>query len=213
MEKVLKIDRENPDSNLLREAGELIRKGEVIAFPTETFYGLGVDALNPRAVEKIFDIKGRSRRSPILALVHDAGKISGLARSIPPQARPLMDRFWPGPLTLVFEAYERVPVILTGGTGKIGIRIPSDPLTLLFLKAACTPVTATSANRSGQPSPCTAEEVLEQLGEEVFCILDAGPTPGGPPSTVVDVTTQPVTLLREGRISAAHIRSEWLAFQ
>ena len=200
MEKLLKIDRKNPDLNLLRQAGSLIRGGEVVAFPTETFYGLGADALNARAVECVFKIKGRDTRRPILVLIRDAAKLSTLVKSIPPKARSLMARFWPGPLTLVFEASRRIPQLLTGGTGKIGIRVPGDSLTLLFLKSASTPITATSANRSGHPSAATATQVLEELGEDVQWVLDGGPTPGGLPSTVVDVTTQPMTVLREGKI-------------
>ena len=133
-------------------------------------------------------------------MIRDAAKLSTLVKSIPPKARSLMARFWPGPLTLVFEASRRIPQLLTGGTGKIGIRVPGDSLTLLFLKSASTPITATSANRSGHPSAATATQVLEELGEDVQWVLDGGPTPGGLPSTVVDVTTQPMTVLREGKI-------------
>lgn len=206
MEKVLKIDRENPDLSLLRRAARSIQKGEVIAFPTDTFYGLGADALNPRAVEKVFEIKQRDRKKPILVLVSNFGQAADLVKDVPSEAWRLMSRFWPGPLTLVFVASAKVPDLITAGTGKIGIRVPGDPLTTLLLRTLAVPITATSANRSGAASPTTAQEVLETLGHEVALILDAGKTPGGMPSTVVDVTTSPITLLREGQISAEMLK-------
>ena len=202
MEKVLKIDRKSPDLSLLRQAAKLILKGEVIAFPTDTFYGLGADALNPMAVEKVFEIKGRDPKKPILVLVSNFGHASDLVKAVPSEARRLMSRFWPGPLTLVFVASDKVPDLITAGTGKIGIRVPADPLTAILLRIIAAPITATSANRSGAISPTTAQEVLETLGHQVALILDAGATPGGMPSTVVDVTTSPITLLREGQIPA-----------
>ena len=206
MEKVLKIDRENPDLSLLRRAARSIQKGEVIAFPTDTFYGLGADALNPRAVEKVFEIKQRDRKKPILVLVSNFGQAADLVKDVPSEAWRLMSRFWPGPLTLVFVASDKVPDLITAGTGKIGIRVPGDPLTTLLLRTLAVPITATSANRSGAASPTTAQEVLETLGHEVALILDAGKTPGGMPSTVVDVTTSPITLLREGQIPAEMLK-------
>ena len=206
MEKVLKIDRENPDLSLLRRAARSIQKGEVIAFPTDTFYGLGADALNPRAVEKVFEIKQRDRKKPILVLVSNFGQAADLVKDVPSEAWRLMSRFWPGPLTLVFVASAKVPDLITAGTGKIGIRVPGDPLTTLLLRTFAVPITATSANRSGAASPTTAQEVLETLGHDVALILDAGKTPGGMPSTVVDVTTSPITLLREGQISAEMLK-------
>ena len=124
MEKVLKIDRENPDLSLLRRAARLIQKGEVIAFPTDTFYGLGADALNPKAVEKVFEIKQRDRNKPILVLVSNFGQAADLLKNVPSEAWRLMSRFWPGPLTLVFVASDKVPDLITAGTGKIGIRVP-----------------------------------------------------------------------------------------
>jgi L-threonylcarbamoyladenylate synthase len=157
-------------------------------------------------VEKVFQIKQRSRTSPILVLIDSFTQASDLVENVPATAWPLITRFWPGPLTLVFKASDKVPGILTAGTGKIGIRIPSDPLTRQLLKAASIPLTATSANRSGAESPTTAQEVAQALGEEVAMILDAGPTPGGLPSTVVDVTTTPITILRKGQIPEERLR-------
>ncbi len=178
----------------------------MIAFPTETFYGLGADAFNSGAVEKIFEIKQRSRTSPILVLVNSFTQASDLVENVPLQAWSLITCFWPGPLTLVFKASDKVPGILTAGTGKIGIRIPSDPLTRQLLKTVAVPLTATSANRSGAENPTTAQEVAQSLGDQVALILDAGPTPGGQPSTVVDVTTSPITILRKGQIPEEMLR-------
>jgi L-threonylcarbamoyladenylate synthase len=172
----------------------------VIAFPTETYYGLGVDSLNSKAVEKLFEIKQRSRTNPVLVLVNSFTQASDLVENVPQQAWPFITRFWPGPLTLVFKASDKVPDILTAGTRKIGIRIPADPLARQLLQIVAVPLTATSANRSGAESPTTAQEVAQTLGDEVALILDAGPTPGGLPSTVVDVTTNPITILRKGQI-------------
>ena len=208
MEKVLRIDRQNPDLSLLQKAANLIHQGEIVAFPTETFYGLGADALNGDAVERLYLMKERAQDRPVLILVRDASRIAPLVTEISDPARSLMDRFWPGPLTLVFHASKSLPRALTGGTGKIGIRVPGDELTLLFLKTVETPVTATSANRSGQASPITASAVLEGLGDHSPWILDGGPTPGGLPSSVVDVTVDPFMVIREGRIAADHIHTQ-----
>jgi len=206
MGRVLKIDRQNPDLSLLQKAVSVIQRGEVIAFPTETFYGLGAEVFNPAAVQKIFKIKGRDHKNPILVVVSSLAQLSDLVREIPSRAEHLIARFWPGPLTLVFEASEKVPNLITAGTDKIGIRIPGDPLTHLLLRVIRVPVTATSANPSGAKSPTTAQEVLQNLGDDVTLILDAGETPGGMPSTVVDVTTSPATLIRKGQISEDLLR-------
>lgn len=174
----------------------------MIAFPTETFYGLGADALNPGAIEKVFKIKHRSTGNPLPVLIRDLSQVPELVESIPQQAWTLITQFWPGPLTLVFRASRKVPDLLTAGTGKIGIRISGDPLARRLLDCLPVPITATSANRSGDPGPTTAQEVLRSLGEEVALILDGGKTPGGMPSTVVDVTVTPFVILRKGQIPA-----------
>ena len=178
----------------------------MIAFPTETFYGLGADALNPVAVEKVFEMKQRNRTNPILVLVNSLTQIPDLVQTIPSQAWSLMNRFWPGPLTLVFTASAKVSSLLTAGTGRIGIRIPGDPLIRQLLDMTAAPITATSANPAGERSPTTAQQVLQTLGAKLALILDAGPTPGGLPSTVVDVTTLPITIIRKGQIPEALLK-------
>lgn len=200
MENILKVDRDNPDPDLLKLAADWIHQGMAVAFPTETFYGLGVDVFQPSAVERLYQIKKRDRVKPLIVLVAEDRQVSDLTESVPRLARSLMDRFWPGPLTLVLRASSRVPDSVTGGTGKIGIRIPGDPLTRLFLQVISTPLTATSANRSGRPSPTTAQQVWHDLAGNIQGILDAGQTPGGLPSTVVDVTEEPGVILRAGRV-------------
>lgn len=202
--RVVKIDPLHPASGLfqdaVRQAVGVIQSGGMVAFPTETFYGLGVDPFNAMAVERLFKLKGREPGKPILLVIDDIKRIDGIVKTIPDEAWSLIRKFWPGPLTLLFEASSRVTSALTGGTGKIGIRIPPHPVAQKFLQAAGQPLTATSANRSGQPGAATAEAAAETFGPELDLVLDGGPTPGGPESTIVDATLHPPRLIREGRI-------------
>jgi len=172
----------------------------VIAYPTETFYGLGADPRNPRAVRKLFEIKSRPLDQPILLLLADAGDARSWAAEIPPQAVDLMKRCWPGPLTLVFKARDDVPAELTGGTGTIGLRVPGSTLTRDLLSAVSHALTGTSANRTGRPSLRTAEETEAAIGGFVDLILDGGETTGGKPSTIVDVSNGAPRLIREGAL-------------
>jgi L-threonylcarbamoyladenylate synthase len=185
----------------IEEAAQTILQGGVVAFPTETFYGLAADALNERALQKIFQIKGREESKPILLLVPDRGWVPGLARKISPLAQRLMEKFWPGPLTLVFEALPHLPAILTANTGKVGLRISSHPVAQSLVHAVGRAITGTSANLSGQPSISTAEGVSQALGEELDAILDGGKTAGGLGSTVLNVSGISTQVLREGVIS------------
>ncbi|HEY5595566.1 MAG TPA: L-threonylcarbamoyladenylate synthase [Nitrospiria bacterium] len=209
--RVVKIDPVHPDPGLareaLRKAIEIVRSGGVIAFPTETFYGLGADPFNAKAVERLFEIKGREPGQPILLVIDDIKRAEGIVKTISVEAWCLIRKFWPGPLTLLFESTSRVTSALTGGTGKIGIRIPSHPVALQLLQAAGQPLTATSANRSGQPGAAAAEAVEETVGPKLDLILDGGATPGGPGSTIVDATLHPPRLIREGKIPFGDILS------
>ncbi len=175
--------------------------GKVIAFPTETFYGLGADAFHIKALERIFAIKGRAEKNPLLILIGERAWLPKLVQNIPPRAEELMERFWPGPLTLVFDALPSIPSILTAGTGKIGIRVSSHPVAQSLVKKMGRPITGTSANRSGQPSTRTAEEVWTALGDSVDGILDGGETRGGLGSTVLDISLSPPGMIREGALS------------
>lgn len=192
----LDIDREA----VLSRCRAVIDAGGVIAYPTDTFYGLGVDPRNPRAVRKVFAIKGREADQPILLLLHDRNDVSAWASEVAPSALRLMERFWPGPLTLVFRAGPQVLPELTAGTGAIGLRVPGNDLTRALLGAVGGSLTGTSANRSGRPSPRTANEVRRELGGSIDLIIDGGPAAEVLPSTVVDVTEDPPRLIRQGAI-------------
>ncbi len=192
----------------LQEAGHVVRGGGVIAFPTETFYGLGVDPFNVQAVQRLYALKGRSpQTSPILVLIRSRHELLALVSEITPAAERLMQACWPGPLTLVFRAAEAVPSVLTAGTGTIGVRLSAYPVVQRVLDVIGGPLTGTSANRTGQPPATTAAEVEHAFGADVDLIVNGGPTPGGLPSTVVDTTVSPPRLIREGYVSKAALRA------
>jgi L-threonylcarbamoyladenylate synthase len=192
----------------LQSAGLVVRRGGLIAFPTETFYGLGASPFDARAVQRIFDLKGRAQRTgPILVLIRCRAELESLVAEITPAAERLMQGCWPGPLTLVFQAAAAVPGVLTAGTGTIGIRLSAHADLQRVLEAAGGPLTGTSANRSGLAPATTASAVEAALGADVDMILDAGPTAGGLPTTVVDTTVCPPRLIREGRVPRAAVLS------
>lgn len=205
MTVLLKTDPRNPDAEILAEASGILRRGGMIAFPTETFYGLAVDASQEAAVEKIFRIKGRESGNPVSVIVDSPEGVIPLVAEIPETARGLMEKFWPGPLTLVFHAASPVSVRLTGGTGKIGIRVSSHPIAQLLAERLSGPITATSANPSGGRECTTPEEVIHLLGTGLDAILDGGPTQGGMGSTVLDITAFPPAVLRAGAVSPREI--------
>ena len=190
-----------PLSTHLKDAAAILKSGGLVAYPTESFYGLAADAANEAAIHRLFQIKGRKPGEPILLLIPDVGSLKRYVAHIPEAAKGLMDAFWPGGLTIVFEAQEDISMLLTAGTGKIGIRLSSHPLATALAKAMGSAITGTSANVSGG-SPCsTPQAVFKALGKGVDKILDGGETPGEKPSTVLDVTAHPHTILREGIIS------------
>jgi L-threonylcarbamoyladenylate synthase len=192
----------------LCEASRVVREGGVIAFPTETFYGLGTCPFNARAVQRVFDLKGRAlKTAPILVLIRSRTELETLVSEITPTAERLMETYWPGPLTLIFRASDSVPSVLTAGTGTIGIRLSAHADVHHLLAAVGGPLTGTSANRSGRPPATTAAEVDRAVGADVDLILNGGETPGGLPSTVVDTTVTPPRLVREGCIPKASLLS------
>ena len=201
--RIAKIDPSDP-APAIAEAAEILKKGGLVAYPTESFYALGADALNPEAVSKVFDVKGRSETKPLPVIVHDKSEITLLTKGLSPLARNAVERLMPGPVTLVLWASDAVPDGLTGGTGKIGIRLPVHEVASGLAQALGGPVTATSANLSGLPGLTTAKEVISSL-PGIDLILDGGATPGAPPSTVVDLTCDPPRILREGRIAKSRI--------
>jgi L-threonylcarbamoyladenylate synthase len=194
---------------VVERAAEVIHEGGVVAYPTETVYGLGGLASHEAAIEQIYRLKQRQRLKPLSILIGDPAELEDLAQTIPARARPLMARFWPGPLTLVFLAAGHLPSILTGGGGKLAVRVSSHPMAQELVRAVGAPITATSANRSGAATCRTGEEVLGQLGGELKFILDGGLTPGSEGSTIADVTVEPPKIVRAGAIAADEVLRCW----
>ncbi|MCP9462244.1 MAG: L-threonylcarbamoyladenylate synthase [Nitrospira sp.] len=190
---------------LSQTVAETIERGGVVGFPTETYYGLGVNPFNPTAVGRLIQIKGRPDDKPILVLIGKMEHLSLLTESISPVASLLIDTFWPGPLTILFPAKPSLPSALTAGTGKVGVRLTScSPLRNIL--AHVGPLTGTSANRSGDPPVTTAAEVVKTLGAEIDLVIDGGTTPGGAPSTVVDVG-ETIQIIREGAVARAMLQT------
>jgi L-threonylcarbamoyladenylate synthase len=192
------------DDGQIREAVSLLKRGGLIAFPTETYYGLGVDPFNPKALQRLFQVKQRTSDKPVLVLVFDQSQLSLLAASIPAHFDRLTRAFWPGPLTLVYPALPTLSTMLTGGTGTIGIRQSPHPVTRRLLEKWQRPVTATSANHSGALPATTATEVEEIFGSAVDLVVNGGPTPGGQGSTLVG-ENKDVFCIREGKIPFTEI--------
>ena len=205
--EILKIPPGHLEGEALDRAVMLLREGRVLAFPTETFYGLACDGKNEKAVARLFEIKGRSFDKPVPVIIGDREALEGLVAEIPWEAEKLMEAFWPGPLTLVLKALPTVNGRLTADSGKIGVRLSSHPLALRLARGFGGPVTATSANRAGEKECSSAVEVLSALGDRIDGLVDGGRTPGGKGSTLVDVTVNPPAILRDGVISADRIWS------
>jgi L-threonylcarbamoyladenylate synthase len=198
---LLKVDAEKPEKPKIQAAAEIIKKGGLVAFPTETVYGLGADALNAEAVLALFEAKRRPLDNPPIVHVADAGEVEKLVQSVPPKAHMLMERFWPGPLTLVFKRAEVVPKVTVAGLDTIAVRMPKHPVALALIRQSRCPIAAPSANLAGKPSPTTAQHVFEDLNGRIDAILDGGATRIGVESTVVDLSCDPPMLLRPGGTS------------
>lgn len=192
-------------SSTIHQAATFIRAGGLVAFPTETVYGLGADALNPMAVAKIFEVKNRPRFDPLIVHIADVSLMEKLCTLGDERARKLIDRFWPGPLTLVLPKSEIVPEIVTAGLPTVALRMPAHPVALALIREAGTPVAAPSANPFGYLSPTTAEHVKEQLGEKVDMILDGGPCQVGVESTIINLSQPEAVLLRPGGLPLEQI--------
>ena len=189
----------------IQKGKDTILSGGLVAFPTESFYGLGVNSLDERAVKRLFQAKKRKSDQPILILIPSIESLDQYVQNIPEVAHKLIERFWPGGLTLIFQATPNISPLLTAGTGKIGIRLSSHPVAAALVRSVGIPITGTSANISGQ-SPCsTADQVLESLGHSVDLILDGGSTEGKAGSTLLDVTKDPPVILRQGMIGRTEI--------
>jgi len=205
MPEILKVDADNSEERILTRAAEILANGGIIAYPTETFYGLGADATNEKAIQKIFAVKGRNFKNPISLIIGQAEDINHLVQDVPKTAQNLMAAFWPGALTIVFPAANNVSPLLTAGSGKIGLRVSSHPIARGIVQKLKRPITATSANLSGAPECTRASEVAKQIGDKIDAIVDLGSTPGTAGSTIIDVTCNPPLILREGTISRKKI--------
>ncbi len=194
----------NPE--LFSRALEALKRGEVIVFPTETFYGLGADALDPSAVERLLLVKGRDPNNPIPIIVADLAMLRSVVHGLPPIAKKLIDRFWPGPLTLVLRAVSGLPPPLLNRSGGVGVRISSHPVATRLARELDRPLTATSANPSGMKPARTLEEAMNYFSGKVEVFLDGGRLPGAKGSTVLEIVSDGWRVVREGEISSVEIR-------
>ncbi len=203
---VYTVDRREPEAEPLAIAAGALRRGGLVAFPTETVYGLGANALDPAAVARIFEAKGRPASDPLIVHIAALDQLETVARDLPPLALDLAARFWPGPLTLVLPRAERVAANVGGGRETVAVRMPSHPVALALLRAAQLPVAAPSANLFAHTSPTTAQHVLDDLRDRVDVLLDGGPTSVGVESTVLDLTGSLPTILRPGGLPLERLR-------
>lgn len=197
----LDVHGDHPDPHAIARAGAVLRHGGLVALPTETVYGLGANAWDAAAVRRIFEAKGRPADNPLIVHFAAAEQLAQVTATITPLARALADRFWPGPLTIVLDAAAGLPSVTTGGLRTVAVRVPGHAVARAVIEAAGVPVAAPSANRSGRPSPTTAEHVVADLGDRIDLLIDAGPTGLGLESTVVDARGALPVILREGALT------------
>src|SRR5205085_6166762 len=186
--EILKLNHETPEASLVKYAAEQIRAGVVLGLPTDTFYGLAADPFNLRAVERVYEIKTRSRHKPLSLLIESVDQAEDLTRPLPEEYYKLARRFWPGPLTIIVQAASRLPLKVTANTGNVALRVPSAKIPLAVIKAAGIPITATSANLSGAAECTTAVQVRDQLRDRIGIIVDGGTSPREVASTIVDLS-------------------------
>ena len=204
--KVVTVDKEKPDLQVMRMAGEILRKGGLVAFPTETVYGLGGDGLNAGSSKKIYAAKGRPSDNPLIIHIADLESLEKIVKSVPPKAKILAEKFWPGPLTMIFSKSSRVPYETTGGLESVAVRMPSHPVALAIIREGGGYIAAPSANTSGRPSPTRAEHVCEDLTGKIDMIVDGGAVGIGLESTIVDFTEEVPVILRPGYINQEMIQ-------
>lgn len=195
------INYDQIDQKAIEEAGRIIKEGGLVAFPTETVYGLGGDALNPQSSAKIYAAKGRPSDNPLIVHIADMESLHKIVKEVPEQAIRLAQAYWPGPLTMIFEKTDAVPLETTGGLQTVAVRMPNDPVALAFIRAAGGYIAAPSANTSGKPSPTLARHVAEDMNGKIEMILDGGAVGIGLESTIVDLTSEKPTILRPGYIT------------
>lgn len=202
METIIKkLKREKLNKTTIRQAGSILRKGGLVAFPTETVYGLGADALNEKAAEKIYAAKGRPSDNPLIIHIADMENLEKIVDIVPEKAVIVAEKYWPGPITMIFEKSDIVPYGTTGGLDTVAVRMPSDEIAKAVISAGGGFIAAPSANTSGRPSPTTAEHVIEDLSGKVDMILDGGKVDIGVESTILDMTVKPPMILRPGAIT------------
>lgn len=205
--ELLRISPENPDPAAIRYAAEFIRRGQIVAIPTDTFYGIAADPFNLAAVEEIYRVKGRPETRALPILVNSTRSALPLTRDVPYTFHKLAAKFWPGPLTILVEASTGVPLKVTAHTGNVALRWPNSPIVNALIERSGGPVTGTSGNISGQPACATAIDLLEQMGDRLPLILDAGETPGNLASTIVKLDGDDWEIMREGVIPEQDIRA------
>src|ERR1700691_5740711 len=205
--ELLQISSENPDPATIRYAADFIRRGELVAIPTDTFYGIAADPFNLSAVDQIYRVKGRPETRALPILVNTSAQAISLSRDVPYTFHKLVAKFWPGPLTLLVEASTGVPLKVTANTGNVALRWPNSKIVNALIDLVKGPITGTSGNISGQPACATAVELLEQMGDRLPLIIDAGETPGNLASTIVKLEFDEWELMREGVISEQAIRA------
>lgn len=204
--RILKMTEDSIDDGLLKEAAEVLKRGGLVAFPTETVYGLGANALNEEAAKKIYEAKGRPSDNPLIAHIADFSALDQLAAEVPDSGKKLMEAFWPGPLTIIFKKSEAVPYGTTGGLDTVAVRMPDHPVAARLIRLAGIPVAAPSANTSGRPSPTTAGHVAEDMMGRIDMIVDGGEVGIGVESTIVDVSEGIPTVLRPGAVTLEMLR-------
>ncbi len=207
MTRVLKVDAAQPDAAVIEEAAGALRAGQLVAFPTETVYGLGANALDPAAVARIFEAKGRPSTDPLIVHIAHIGQLSMCASQVPPAARKLGLAFWAGPLTIILPKKPQIPDNVTAGLPSVALRVPSHRVARALMEMAGVPVAAPSANRFSRPSPTTAAHVLADLGGRIDVVLDGGPTDIGLESTIVDFTVDPPVMRRPGGLTLEQIQT------
>ena len=204
--EIITVNPDNINPVYIKTAAEKIKDGGLVAFPTETVYGLGADAFNPKAVAKIFEAKKRPFEDPLIVHIAQKEDLYKLTEDIPDSALKLADEFWPGPLTLVLKKSKNIPDIITAGLDTVAIRVPADKVALAFIKFSETPIAAPSANLFGRPSPTTAQHVLDDLNEKIDIVIDGGRALIGVESTILDLTQNPPVVLRPGGVSIEKLK-------
>ena len=206
--RVIQVDPANVAPAVLEQACQVLRQGGLVAFPTDTLYALGANALDPQAIERVHTVKGRHHSKPLSLLVPSIEAASNLASSLPEDVRSLMQAFWPGALTVVVQAGPKVPAILRGAAGTVGVRMPAGSVARQLLTAFAGPIIGTSANKAGGADPADAKTVQKTIGGQIDLILDGGRVTLGVPSSVIDCTRQPARILREGAIARSKLRGK-----